>query len=549
VGAGGSVGVGAPLPPVAIACGLSNSAVVTADGRAWVFGLNISGALGPTGIASASTAGAGSAATALQRGVGTPLGFQVAGGRNGASGGVPQAARVPVPIQLALNPAATAEAFLERAEAEQAARLASVERRVAAMASAKGTSAPEAQGLPADTDARANSRSGSNVGRRGRHPPKRAARATAPGPPPRAQAVSLGARHSLVCAAGQLYALGEAKDGQLGLGGRLGPAGSYHGGQQPDALTSPTRIAEPFAGLGEQVVQACAGRFVSVALTDSGAVYTCGASFAGQLGHGDAASATAPHRVMGLPAPGDDPVVRIGAGTSFCLAATASGALYFWGRLGHGGTEARVGGASEAAPTGAADSTVLQSREAIRLPFASAGGQAMAHLACGAQHAAFSDGVRLWTLGLGRSGALGTGSTTDCLTPVEVDVAAVWAKACSDGGPSVSQGPRPPLVPKPAPATAAQLPAVAAVACGPASTGVVLGGRVFLTGRLESAALLGDDPRAAEAGAGNGPGPATLLSFQPVRHAAVSGGHDAGRVVALALGGAHAGAIVVGGSA
>lgn len=95
--------------------------------------------------------------------------------------------------------------------------------------------------------------------------------------------------------------------------------------------TAPTRV-EAFAG--ERIVAVSAAKFHSVALTDSGAVYTWGFGRSGRLGHGDSlihsgvGAAILPRAVAGL---GGVRVVAVAAGKHHTLAAADAGDVYSWG--------------------------------------------------------------------------------------------------------------------------------------------------------------------------------------------------------------------------
>lgn len=90
------------------------------------------------------------------------------------------------------------------------------------------------------------------------------------------------------------HVAGTGSEGQLGLGGRLGPRGSYHGGQQEAAVFEPVPAREPFASRGERVVHAALSRHRTVFLTDAGHVYAAGTGFHGELGLGTVTYATEP---------------------------------------------------------------------------------------------------------------------------------------------------------------------------------------------------------------------------------------------------------------
>ena len=80
-----------------------------------------------------------------------------------------------------------------------------------------------------------------------------------------------------------------------------------------------------------------AGGNHSLAVTESGALYSWGRGGQGQLGHGDEQHQHLPKRVEAL----QERVCSVAAGDTHSLAVTASGVIYSWGggsygKLGHG---------------------------------------------------------------------------------------------------------------------------------------------------------------------------------------------------------------------
>lgn len=149
-----------------------------------------------------------------------------------------------------------------------------------------------------------------------------------------------GRNHTLlITEKGQLFGMGDNKMGQLGIS------------QLKDVLTV-TAIQSINSKLAEgaKVVKVACGADFSVALTDTGVVYTFGSPEHGQLGMGsDRQYFVSASKLIFDPQP--DPhllttlagkkIVDIAAGTSHCLALTSDNYLYSWGfggygRLGHG---------------------------------------------------------------------------------------------------------------------------------------------------------------------------------------------------------------------
>ena len=233
---------------------------------------------------------------------------------------------------------------------------------------------------------------------------------------------------------------GTGSEGQLGLGGAMGPVGSYHGGQQSQLVASPRALQ------GEPLLSAALSRHRTLLLGENGLVYATGSGFCGELGVATTSGVvTSPASIVGLPDASSDRVVGIAAGLTFSLAATASGQLYFWGQLGHPGS---AGALRHASPT------------PLPLPGHTPGSPLM--LAAAGQGALVTDGQRLWALGCS------------------------WR----DGGFGGAEGPvRPRPVPLPYGARS-----ITFVAAGPHTVGLVTDcAQVWLAGRLDSAFLLGGE--------------------------------------------------------
>ena len=135
-----------------------------------------------------------------------------------------------------------------------------------------------------------------------------------------------GSNHTLVVTStGALWAWGEGEDGQLG-----------HGDTENELV--PRRVE---ALAAERVVHAAAGNSHTLVVTSTGALWAWGYGYTGQLGHGDTQDQPVPRRVEALAA---ERVVDVAAGGIHTVAVTSTGALWSWGcgysgQLGHGDTQ------------------------------------------------------------------------------------------------------------------------------------------------------------------------------------------------------------------
>ena len=245
-------------------------------------------------------------------------------------------------------------------------------------------------------------------------------------------------------AGAQALVWGVGTDGQLGLGGAMGPVGSYHGGAQEALVVSPRPLrGEPLAG-------AAAARHRTLLLTQDGVVYAAGSGFHGELGvSGNSGVATAPASVVGLPE--NDPVSSIVAGHTFTLAATKNGRLFFWGRVGTGGMVGEGGGQT---PQNMLRAVVPTELTLPGRPDSKA--TPTLTLAAGLHHALVSDGKRLWAIGASwEHGGFDSVAVRLVVLPRGVD-------------------------------------SIVHIAAGPRTAGIVDGdGRAWLAGRLDSPLLLG----------------------------------------------------------
>jgi len=334
---------------------------------------------------------------------------------------------------------------------------------------------------------------------------------------------------ALISASGRVAALGAAGEGQLGLGGVMGPAGSYGGGTQRALVVAPAELPRAAFGSDSAAVAAAAlAPHHSLFATRCGRVFAAGSSFSGALGLGLGAPpfAMAPEPLLGLPDAQADPAVAVGAGLAFSLVATRAGRLFFCGRLGHGGVVRGGAAASAIVAAAAAGPASLASTVPLELPLLTPRADDPApglrlRIACGLHHALVSlagrpgaqplERPRLWVFGLSRAGALGTGSTNDTrLAPLEIDLDALLPTqppehSARPGSAPVPAGNSPSLAASTSLASLAaeaMLETELPVAAGPYSSAFALRGRVFVAGRLESPLLLGSLGRNAAAAAG-----------------------------------------------
>ena len=138
-------------------------------------------------------------------------------------------------------------------------------------------------------------------------------------------AVSAGGNHSLAVAAdGTVWSWGLNSSGELGIGGSF---------IFPHDV--PTQV-EPTWPTGTVIVAVAAGQAHSLALTSDGTVWTWGDNSSGQLGNSDGGNDSGVPTKVGNTGPGGHVIARIAAGGFFSLALTNTGAVYTWGENGSG---------------------------------------------------------------------------------------------------------------------------------------------------------------------------------------------------------------------
>lgn len=131
--------------------------------------------------------------------------------------------------------------------------------------------------------------------------------------------VACGSHHTLALTSeGEVFAWGWNNCGQIGCGMTSNQSG-------------PRRVLGP--NTGKRVKTIACGQTSSVAVLDTGEVYTWGYNGNGQLGIGNNMNQESPIRVIGL---GSAVVVKVACGYAHTLALTDEGVLYAWGANMHG---------------------------------------------------------------------------------------------------------------------------------------------------------------------------------------------------------------------
>ena len=313
-----------------------------------------------------------------------------------------------------------------------------------------------------------------------------------------ARRIHLGAATIAVIGEEGLFVGGAAQEGQLGRGGALGPAGSYHGGSQLPFVAPLEPLVLPD---GERAASAALSRTFSLFLTKGGRVLSCGSSFDGALGLGDEPVAMTPIPVAGLPA--DDPVVKIACALSFSVAICRSGRVFLWGRMGRGGVatalalpKARPASRDDATSSPATEGVLSSSTPLELVPegfdcvLDGPDAGLRMDVACGMHHALLSfagsissyglaGSPRVWSLGVSRgNGALGLGAEAGSrLRPAEIDLRSLASQWGCENDPRSAFSIR--------------------IAAGPFTSSIALDGHLFVCGRISNAGMLGGLGRAA----------------------------------------------------
>jgi alpha-tubulin suppressor-like RCC1 family protein len=211
-----------------------------------------------------------------------------------------------------------------------------------------------------------------------------------------------------ITAAGGVKCWGWNESGQLGDGTNLDSV-------VPLSITGlrSSRLPPPTGGSPGKAQAVAAGAAHACALTPSGGVKCWGKNDHGQLGNGTTESSLVPVSVVGL----TQGVVAVTAGMSHTCALTSAGGVKCWGQNMYGA----LGDGSIGDRTEPVDVVGL-------------GGGVFAVSAGGAFTCALLEDGRVKCWGYNQKGALGDGTTTDRVTPVDVQGLGSDNSAVSSGG-------------------------------------------------------------------------------------------------------------------
>jgi alpha-tubulin suppressor-like RCC1 family protein len=193
--------------------------------------------------------------------------------------------------------------------------------------------------------------------------------------------------------------------------GKVYTWGSNHYGQLGNNTTTqsnvPIDISSYGALYGKTIAKVAVGLEHSIAVDNSGIVYTWGINDKGQLGDGTTVNKNTPHTVNTSGVLSGKTITQVAAGENFCLAVDNAGKVYSWGynnygQLGNGNTS------QSTVPVDVYSSGVLEDKTITQV----AGGT-FNSMALG------NDG-KVYTWGYNYYGQLGNGSNTNSNEPVAV---------------------------------------------------------------------------------------------------------------------------------
>lgn len=217
--------------------------------------------------------------------------------------------------------------------------------------------------------------------------------------------VAAGSSHTAsISRRGELYTWGLASSGELG-----------HGGWTPIEVCVPKMITSL---MRTRVVSVCAGANHTLAISETGQLWSCGRGRHGQLGHGhfhDEGVLTLVEAIRG------ERIVSAAAGRAHSMALAADGKIFTWGdarsgQLGHAQLVALMQGPNPQ-PIAIPFPQAIQSLEPNKLKPPAR----VTAIAAGGDHSmAVTVGGSLLAFGSNRHGQLGTGDRMDRMVPTEV---------------------------------------------------------------------------------------------------------------------------------